>query len=82
MDEEEFLAYNIVKWQVIRNNQPQIQIQNWKTGALHEIGLAIARNLDTNELILHPVHHFTDPDSQSWFPDSEPWNADDLPQED
>ena len=42
-------------------------------GKRREFGIQLVRDLATNKLTLEPYRHFTDPDSEKWFEDSEPW---------
>jgi predicted AlkP superfamily phosphohydrolase/phosphomutase len=68
-----FKGMSIVRWEVVRNGEPRIQVQDYETGALYEIGMAASVNINTNELELHAIYHYSDPDSQPWFSDSSPW---------
>jgi hypothetical protein len=42
-------------------------------GKRREFGIQLVRDLATNKLTLEPYPHFTDPGSERWFEDSEPW---------
>jgi len=42
-------------------------------GKRREFGIQLVRDLATNKLTLEPYRHFTDPESEQWFHDSEPW---------
>lgn len=84
-DKEEsipFTSYSIVRFEVPRNDEPRMQIQEYGTWKLYEAKFCIHRNNETGELSWGVVRHFGDPDSQAWFPDSEVWPAEYFENED
>lgn len=74
----DYCAYRVVRFEIPRNGEPWVQIQDLD-GNIREVTFAVHRNLDTNELSLDVVRHFTGLDSRPYFPDSSPWDEAERP---
>lgn len=77
-----FTSFTIVRMELTRNGEPRIQIQEYGTWKLYEATFCIHRDNKTGDLTWGVVRHYSDPESQAWFPDSEPWPAVNYNEED
>lgn len=71
--EKTFLGWMVERLETPRGGTPRLQVHDWETGESYEGSLAISIDEETKKIELHFVRHYTDPESQAWWPDSSVW---------
>lgn len=72
-EDKVYLGWMVERIELPRGNTPRLQVHDWETGKNYEGSLAISIDKKTNEIELQFVRHYTDPESQAWWPDSDVW---------
>jgi hypothetical protein len=73
----EFESFTIRRFEIGHDGCPRIQGATID-GKKREFGIEMHRDTRDNSVGMHVYRHFTDPESQPWFEDSQPWTKDET----